>query len=185
MKNSSGRRWILLLNFVALSVLSAPAGLIIDTAKSRVTASFTQMNVPVEAVFTQVSGFINFDAVHPEKASTSIEVATSSFDLGDADYNAEARKPEWLASGSYPKASFVSSAIKPLGDDNYLATGTLLLKGRSIAVQVPVRIGHPAAAISFDGSLQISRKAFAIGDASWNEVLADPVTIKFHIVQAR
>lgn len=162
---------------------AAPAAVGIDTGKTRISATFKQMNVPVDSPFTQASGSVLFDPKKPEAASARIEVATASFDLGDADYNAEARKPEWLSSTAYPKASFVSTAFKPLGGDRYQASGTLTLKGKVLPVNVPVTVKREAAATVFTGSLPISRKAFAIGDPAWNEVVDDTVTVNFRVVQ--
>jgi len=93
-KRFNVRRWV----FAAflLTSLSAPAALGIDAAKSKVTATFKQMNVPVEGIFTKASGSIQFDAAKPEAASASIQIDTAGFDLGMDDYNAEVRKKEWL-----------------------------------------------------------------------------------------
>jgi len=164
---------------------AVPAALTIDPANSRVTATFRQMNVPVDGAFTKVAGAVSFDATHPEAATARIDIDTSGFDLGMEDYNAEVRKKEWFDSATYPKASFVSSAFKPLGGDRYQAVGKLSIKGTSIEVRVPVTVRREAAATVFEGTLPVSRKTFGIGDAGWNEVVDDSVSVKFHIVQAR
>ena len=54
------------LSFAALAVsLAAPAALGIDPAKTKVTATFKQMGVPVEGSFGKVSGHVSFDAAKP------------------------------------------------------------------------------------------------------------------------
>jgi hypothetical protein len=35
----------------------------------------------------------------------------------------------------------------------------------------------------FEGTLEISRAYFGIGDAEWNDVVDDKVRIKFHLVE--
>jgi hypothetical protein len=40
------------------------------------------------------------------------------------------------------------------------------------------RAGH---ATSFDGSFDLSRKIFGIGDSSWEDVLDDKVRVRFHL----
>lgn len=166
-----------------LTSLCVPAALGIDTGKSKVAATFKQMNVPVEGVFTKAAGSIQFDPARPEAATASIQIDTAGFDLGMDDYNAEVRKKEWFDSKTFPQASFVSSGFKALAGDRYQASGKLTLKGKSIDVSLPVTVKREAAATLFSGSLPISRKAFAIGDAGWNEVVDDLVTVSFHIVQ--
>lgn len=172
-----------LLAALSLVAFASPAALSIDTGKSTVTASFKQMGVAVENGFKQVSGSVLFNAAKPEASSARIEVATASFDLGDADYNAEAQKPEWFGSAAHPKASFVATTLKPLGGERYQASGTLTLKGKALAMTVPVTVKRAPLSTSFDGSLPISRKAFGFGDPAWNEVVDDTVMVKFHIVQ--
>lgn len=166
-----------------LTSLCAPAALGIDAAKSKVTATFKQMNVPVEGVFTKAAGSILFDPAKPEASAATIQIDTAGFDLGMDDYNAEVRKKEWFDSKAHPQASFVSSSFKALGADRYQASGKLTLKGKSTDVSLPVTVKREAAATVFSGSLPISRKAFAIGDAGWNEVVDDQVTVSFRIVQ--
>lgn len=166
-----------------LTSLCAPAALAIDSAKSKVTATFKQMNVPVEGVFTKTGGSIQFDPAKPEASTATIQVDTAGFDLGMDDYNAEVRKKEWFDSKTHPQASFVSTGFKALGADRYQANGKLTLKGKSIDVTLPVTVKREAAATVFSGSLPISRKAFVIGDAGWNEVVDDQVTVSFRIVQ--
>lgn len=164
---------------------AVPAAVSIDSAKSKVTATFRQMNVPVDGEFTRVVGSIVFDAAKPQTASARIDIDTASFDLGVEDYNAEVRKKEWFDSATHPKASFVSSGFSALGGDRYQATGKLSLKGKTIDVSVPVKVRSEATATVFEGSLPISRKTFGIGDPGWNEVVEDLVSVKFHIVQPR
>ena len=169
---------------LALSVVSSAAPAV-DGTRSKVTATFRQMKVPVEGAFTRVAGSIVFDATNPAAASARIDIDTASFDLGMDDYNAEVRKKEWFDSATHPRASFVSSGFRPLGGDRYEARGTLSIKGRSQTVTVPVTVRPIGTALAFDGTLPVSRKAFGIGDASWDEMVEDPVHVQFHIVQPR
>lgn len=172
-----------LFTVLLLSSLLASASLGIDTGKSKVSATFKQMNVPVEGSFTKASGNIQFDPAKPQAATASIQIDTASFDLGMDDYNAEVRKKEWFDSTAFPQASFVSTGFKALGADRYQASGKLSLKGRSIEVTLPVTVKRGAAATVFSGTLPISRKAFNIGDAEWNAVVDDSVNVTFSIVQ--
>ncbi|MFM2287183.1 MAG: hypothetical protein RL684_326 [Pseudomonadota bacterium] len=169
-----------LLVLAAAAALAAEAGL--DAAHSTVVATFKQEGVAVDAGFRMISGAIHFDPARPAAGSAAIDVHTASFDIGDPGYNAEVAKPAWLDSGHYPLATFRSTAIKALSPGKLEATGTLTLKGRALVVTVPITQAGTGALASFDGSLAISRKAFGIGDASWDDVLEDKVLVKFHVV---
>jgi polyisoprenoid-binding protein YceI len=155
----------------------------IDGTKSTIVATFRQENVPVDAPFRKFSGHILYDPAAPAAAKALLDVDTGSFDLGSEDYNTEVRKKGWFDSATYPKASFVSSAIKPGGVGHFEATGTLTLKGKTLSISVPVTVGRVGSAQSFDGSLVISRKYFAIGEPDWSDVVDDKVNVKFHLVE--
>ena len=175
---SAGLSAVLLLSGVAHS-----AAVGIDASKSKVTATFKQIGVPVEGVFTKAAGVIQFNAAKPEASSASLQIDTAAFDLGMEDYNAEVRKKEWFDTKSYPQATFVSTSFKSLGGDRYQAGGKLTIKGKSVDISFPVTIKPQAAATVFTGSIPVSRKVFAIGDAGWNEVVDDAVTVNFSILQ--
>jgi polyisoprenoid-binding protein YceI len=85
------------------------AALKADTAKSSVTATFKQLNVPVDAKFKKFDAQITYDAAKPETSKATVDIDVSSFDLGDPDYNKEVLKKEWFNAAQFPKASFVSS----------------------------------------------------------------------------
>lgn len=173
---------LLLLAPLLLALDAAAADTPLNAAKSSITAGFAQMNVPVEAPFKRFSGSVSFDPANPAQAKAHLEIDTASFDLGDEDYNSEVRKPDWFDCAKYPKASFDASGLKALGGNKYQASGTLSLKGKTQTLTVPVTLSSAGGANAFDGSLTISRSNFNIGDPQWKDTVADPVSIKFHIV---
>lgn len=175
-------RFVLAIGFVALSVVSL-AGSGVDPAKSKVTATFKQMNVPVEGEFKTFSGTVVFDAAKPEQSSAKFEITTASFDIGQDDYNAEVRKPEWFDSAKFPKATFVSTAVKPLGGGKFQVTGKLALKGKFQELSFPMTAKSEGAGTRFEGSVPLSRKFFGIGDPAWAEAVDDSVTVHFVVVQ--
>ncbi len=92
------------------------------------------------------------------------------------------RKPAWFDSAKFPKATFDASGLKPLGGQKYEASGTLNLKGKTQALTVPVSVKSEGGVTAFDGTVTISRAYFNIGDAEWKDTVADPVSVKFHLV---
>lgn len=154
----------------------------VDAGKSRITASFTQMNVAVDGNFKAFKGSVNYDPANPAASSAELSIDTASFDIGDEEYNAEVRKKEWFDSKTFPAATFKSTAIRALGPDRFEATGTLSLKGKTQTVKAPVTVKTTGGIRSYSGEMPISRATFAMGDAGWNEVLDDKVIVKFLIV---
>lgn len=166
------------LGFTAL----AAGGYVIDATKSTVIATFKQESAPVDAPFKSFTGRIDYDPATPLAAKATLEVQTGSLDLGASEYNEEIIKKAWFDSANYPKAVFVSTAVKSNGANQLQITGNLTLKGKTATVMVPVTISKAGAATFFDGAFDLSRKAFAIGDPQWDDVLDDTVRVKFHLV---
>jgi polyisoprenoid-binding protein YceI len=156
----------------------------VDVAKSTITATSKQMNVPVEGKFTKFDAKVSFDPAKPAASSTQLTVDVGSYDLGDESYNEQVRGKEWFDAKTYPKATFVSSSIAPAGANKYTVTGTLTIKGKSQNVSFPMTAGQQGGAQTFDGALPVSRLKFDIGTGEWKDTstVADEVTIKFHIV---
>jgi polyisoprenoid-binding protein YceI len=168
---------------LALSAMAADTR--IDTAKSSIVATFKQMNVPVDAPFHSFGGYVDYDPAHPEAAKAELYVMTGSLDLGDEEYNAEVHKKDWFDSAAAPKATFVTTSIRPLAVGRFEATGTLTIKNKPQMLTVPVSVANVAGGRSaFDTMFEISRGYFGIGSAEWKDTVDDKVHVKVHLVQA-
>ena len=180
------KRYALLSSTIAVTVAfvaTAAGDPSIDPSKSSIIATFRQENVPVDAPFRKFNGRIDYNAGQPGAAKAGLEVDTASLDMGSSDYDAEVRKKDWMDSGTYPKASFISTSVKPGATGHFDATGTLTLKGKTKTLTVPVTVGKAGAAMVFDGAFEISRAYFNIGDKEWNDVVDDKVKVRFHLVE--
>ena len=179
-------RGILLASLIA-SACAFAAPLKTDVAKSSVTATFRQMNVPVDARFKSFAAHVDYDAAKPETASARVDIDIASFDLGDAEYNREVAKKEWFNAAQFPKASFVSTAIKAAGPGKLNVTGKLTIKGRTADVSFPLSVKAAGASQVFEGQLPIRRLAFNIGEGEWKDtsMVADEVVIKFRVTAGK
>ncbi|MDB5972034.1 MAG: Cytochrome b561 [Hydrocarboniphaga sp.] len=162
----------------AAETAAAPAA----NLAGELNAEFRQMNVPVQGRFTAFHAEkLQFDAAHLDQASASIVVDSASFDLGDADYNAEVRKKEWFDSAAFPQARFESERVTRLADGRYQAAGQLTIKDKTQPAMAVFSVTEQADKATYTGEATISRAAFQIGDAEWNDVLEDAVIVRFTI----
>jgi polyisoprenoid-binding protein YceI len=129
----------LLLGLLGLSLAASAAVLKTDPAKTTVSAVFKQMNVPVEAKFKKHNIVIDYNAAAPDASKATVEIETASLDVGDAEMNKEVAKKEWFNAAQFPKASFVSSAIKSAGAGKLNVTGKLTIKGKTADVTFPIK----------------------------------------------
>ena len=179
-------RWLVIAAAaIALPALAAPA-LKTDAAKSKVTITFKQMNVPVDAQFKKFNAAISYDAAKPENSKANVDIDVASFDLGDPMYNQEVQKKEWFNTAQFPKASFVSTQIKAGAAGKLDVTGKLTIKGKTSDVSFPLSVKKEGSAQVFEGTLPIKRLTYGIGDGEWKDtsLVADDVSIKFRVVAA-
>lgn len=169
------------------ALLLAPALAQIDAAKSSVVAVSKQMGVPVEGQFRRFTAQVSFDPAKPAEGRASVEIDIASFDLGAEDFNRETVKPEWFNAAKFPKATFVTTAIRPAGAGRYEAAGRLTIKGVTREVVAPVSFKAEGDRQVFEGVLPIRRLQFNIGEGEWKDTstVADEVQIRFRIVTAK
>lgn len=172
---------------LVLALPAVAAMLKADPAKSSVAAVFKQMNVPVEGKFRKFNAQIDYNDAKPETSKASIEVDIPSFDLGDAEFNREAQKKDWFNGNQFPKATFVSSALKPGTGGKLDVTGKLSIKGKTADISFPMTVKKEGSNHVFEGALPIKRLAFNIGEGEWKDtsMVADEVVIKFRVVAAQ
>lgn len=171
----------------ATALVAGAVPLKTDVAHSSVAATFKQMNVPVDASFKRFTAQIDYDPAHPEKATARVDIDTASFDMGEAEYNKEVAKKDWFNSSQFPKASFVSTAIRPGGAGKLNVSGKLTIKGRTQDVSFPLSVKPEGGRQVFEGQLPIKRLAFNIGEGEWKDtsMVADEVVIKFHVAASQ
>jgi polyisoprenoid-binding protein YceI len=159
-----------------------------DSAKSNVTVVFKQLNVPVEAKFKKFNAQVDFNDAKPDTSKAVVDIDVSSFDLGDPQYNAEVLGKAWFNAAQFPKASFVSSSLKPASGapvgSKYDVSGKLTIKGKTADVHFPLNVKKDGGATVFEGALPIKRLTFNIGEGEWKDTdtVADEVVIKFKVV---
>jgi polyisoprenoid-binding protein YceI len=174
-------------SLLAVALAASAVPLKADLAHSSVAAVFKQMNVPVEAKFKKFTANVDYDAAKPENSKAAVDIDTASLDLGEAEMNKEVAKKDWFNAAQFPKASFVSSSIKPAGAGKLTVTGKLSIKGKSADVSFPLTVKAEGGKQVFEGALPIKRLAFNIGDGEWKDtsMVADEVLIKFRVTAAQ
>lgn len=156
----------------------------VSLQRSSLVASFRQQSVTVDAPFKRFDGSIQYDPARPTDTHATLHVDMSSLDVGDDDSDAEVRGAAWFDSARYPQASFHSTLIKPGDAHHFYASGELSIKGRTRQITVNVSVQPAAHGSAYDGSFELSRRDFGIGDPSWDAVLDDQVRVRFHLTAA-
>ena len=174
----------LALTLVALAAPEIVSAQQIDYQHSQITFVSRQMNVPVEAKFNRFTAQLLFDPANPQASKARVEVDLTSFDIGNDEVNAEIQGKDWFDTKIYPKATFVSSSVRALGEGRYELRGLLTIKGRTHEIAAPFTVKTSASGSSaFDGTFTVRRLQYDIGAGVWNdtELVADDVQVRFRL----
>ena len=173
---------------VALTLLSATAWAeefnTVRTDRSRVDFAYKQMNVPMDGEFKRFSGQISFDPAKPTLAKTALHIHLASIDTGTTEGDEEVAGRLWFNTAQYPVARFVSTSVKPLGNNRFQVTGKMSIKGRTREVSTLATFRQQGANGVFEGSFVLKRADFGIGEGMWADfgTVANEVQIKFRLV---
>lgn len=153
-------------------------------ARSSIAFAYKQMNVPLEGKFSRFSARIAFDPENTRAAQAKIEVDLASIDTGFSDADGEVSGKLWFNTQAFPAAQFVSSGVRALGGNRYEALGKLSIKGKTLDVIAPFMFRQEGPVAVFDGSFNMKRLDYAIGEGIWSDLatVANEVQVKFHIV---
>ena len=151
--------------------------------KSSLVFVSKQMNVPTEGRFKRFSSNVSFDPAAAAKARIDFEIDPASIDLGSKEADDEAKGKDWFNVKAYPTARFVSSTVKPLGNNRFEVIGKMSVKGRTRDLVAPVTFRQDGNLGVFEGSLTLKRADYGIGEGMWAtfDTVANEVLVKFKL----
>jgi polyisoprenoid-binding protein YceI len=156
----------------------------VQTEKSSIGFVVHEMGVPVNGTFKRFGIDVAFDPAKPASARAAIDLDVTSIDAGSAEANGEVVGKLWFDTPTYPKARFESTAVKSLGGNRYEVSGKMTIKGRTREVAAPFTFTPQGAEAAFDGSFELKRADFAIGEGEWADfgTVANEIQVKFHFL---
>ena len=147
----------------------------IDATHSQATFSVKHMMIStVRGHFEVLSGKLHIDEEHPDNSWVEAEVDAASINTRDARRDDHLRSPDFFDVEKYPKITFKSTKVTPIGNNQYRVTGNLTMHGvtkeetfhADYSGQVKDLYGLQRAAFSVKG--KINRKDFGL---NWNVAL--------------
>lgn len=173
---------------LALALLSGTAQAVefntLRVDQSRVDFAYKQMNVPMEGNFKRFSGGLRFDPARPTLAKAALDIQLDSIDTGSTEGDEEVAGKLWFNTAQFPLARFISTSVKPLGNNRFQVTGKMSIKGKTRVVSTAATFRQQGANGVFEGSFVLKRADFAIGEGMWADfgAVANEVQIKFRLV---
>jgi polyisoprenoid-binding protein YceI len=167
----------LLLAVLALSARAEAKPWAIDYAKSKLGFAAVQSGVTFQGGFTRFKIDVDFDPDHPETSKINAIIDISSIGTGDPQRDAMLPQSDWFATAQYPQATFVSTQIVKNGANDYVAHGTLTIKGKAHPATLPFTFIHEDDHWRSQGKVDILRSDFNIGEGQWS----DEKYVKFNV----
>ncbi|MFP7672822.1 cytochrome b/b6 domain-containing protein [Marivita sp. S0852] len=132
-----------------------------------VAITVRQMGSDVRGTFADWTAQISFDETVTEGKAGEVtaEIAIGSISLGSV--TAQALGADYFNADAFPTATFAADLRR--ADTGYVADGTLTLKGVEQAVTLPFSLALADGVATMQGSTQLNRRAFGVGDSMTDE----------------
>lgn len=151
--------------------------------KSKVTFSYKQMGVAMDGQFKKFSPQLSFDPAKPANGKALIEIELASIDAGSSEADDEVVGKAWFNVKSFPKATFVSTQIKPAGTNQFDVTGKLTIKGQSRDIAFVLKHTPQGNNGVLTGGFTLKRGDFTIGEGPWAkfDIVANDIQVNFQL----
>jgi len=146
----------------------------IDKTHSEATFQVRHLVTKVRGRFTDLGGSIAFDEASPEASAVTFTIQAASIDTGTPDRDAHLRSADFFHVEQYPAITFVSTAIRARGGNEFDVTGDLTMRGVTKRITLPVSYLGTARdpwgkeKIGFEAETTINRKDYGL---VWNAAL--------------
>ena len=82
--------------------------------------------------FGKIAATLQWDPAHMEKSTLTASVETASIATPVAGFAEQLAGKDYLNSGKFPKANFVSTAFRPAGNQHGMVDGKLTILGKTV-----------------------------------------------------
>lgn len=138
----------------------------IDAAHSEIGFTVRHLMTKVRGTFQEYTGEIHVKDTL-EESTTNVSVELASVHTRSEQRDGHLRSGDFFDAENSPKMTFVSTALKPEGDD-YVLAGELTIKNVTKPIELAVEFlgveqnAYGQTVIGFEASAQISRKEWGI-----------------------
>jgi polyisoprenoid-binding protein YceI len=140
----------------------------LDPSQSRLLAQPTWEGQPFEISFGRFSAQMSLDPSRLERARLAARVDVTSADADSRDLNDGMAQDEWLDLDHHRTAVFTSDRIRRVGEQRYVAEGTLTLKGIEHALSLPFRWSSTPDGRRLEAEVSVNRLDWRIGEGEWS-----------------
>ena len=177
---------VLVISMSATQAGAAPAW-IVDKARSKLEFSSAFAGMGFTGAFQRWDAAIAFDPKDLRSSKISATIDVTSARTGDKDRDGGLPGADWFDAVRFPKATFVSTAIKPAGVGRYIAQGVLTLKGVAKPVSLAFTLVVNGATATATGQAAVDRSLWKVGAGQFagEDAVPHAVPLRLTLVAAR
>lgn len=141
--------------------------------------------------FKDFDAAIVFDPASLDKSSLVFKIKVDSIDTNIAKRDKHLLSPDFFDAGKFPEIAYTSSSISKVDDTHYKVVGTLIVKGKNYALDLPLEYlgpkDHPmqkgSQVAGFNVEVTLDRLAYGIGDGKFykNGVVGKDVEVQLSL----
>lgn len=126
-----------------------------------------QEGKPFTGEFKTFDADIKFDLDNLDASMVTVTIPLVQVDAGTRDRNSTLPDKVWFSTKKFPEAVFESNDITSVGGNDYLAKGTLTLKGLSKNLDLPFSLDITDQAV-MTSNITLDRTVWNVGEDPWN-----------------
>jgi polyisoprenoid-binding protein YceI len=173
-----------------LALLSTPALAAhwnVDYGKSKLGFQVSWSGAPFVAVFKSWKANIDFDPADlaHSRAQVTIDIASEASD--DSETDGGVKSTQGFATAQFPTARFDAGTFRHVSGNQYVASGTLSIKGVSRPITLPFVLTLSGNTAHMVGKAQVLRTDFNVGTGEWEkpDPVAHEVTVNVDLVASK
>jgi len=151
----------------------------VDAAHSKLGFSVIWAKQPFSANFKSWKANIDFDPANLTASKADVTIAIGSMTSGDAETDASIKGDVGFGADKFPTAHFVTTGFTHKSGNNYIAQGTLTLKGVTKPITLPFSLTLNGKSAHMVGTADIMRNQFGVGTGQW--AAPDPVALNVEV----
>jgi polyisoprenoid-binding protein YceI len=156
-------------------------------AQSSLGFTATWNGQKVEGRFPKFQAAIKFDPAKLADARVDATIDLAAATTADQTVNGSLPGPDWFDVKKSPVARFQAASFTQVKPGQYVAKGTLSMRGVSVPVTLPFTLAITGNTAVMTGQAQLDRRPFKIGmesdaEGAW---VAFPVPVKVRITATR
>jgi polyisoprenoid-binding protein YceI len=144
----------------------------------------TQNGAPVSGTFPKFTADIHFSPADLASSRVKIVVDLNSLNTSYGDLTATLKSPDWFNMKVFPDAVFKANKFEKTKDNQYIAKGTLTMRGTTIPTNLTFTFEQPTPTTArVKGSTTLMRTAFGVGQGDWSSTkeVRDEVKVYFEV----